>query len=95
MTIADKDGHAIGVRHMKLAINPDTGLPWKEGDEVKPGKLLGYMDSEGAPNKQAYHLHFEVGKWNKDTEQLTYEDPYTLDAKGQPSASNPWAKWWY
>ncbi len=95
LIIADDAGHAIGVRHMKLGRNPDAGLPWKEGDDVKPGQMLGFMDSAGVPKKEAYHLHFEVGKWDHKHGQLTLEDPYARDAKGFPSGSGEWAKWWY
>ena len=92
LIIADEAGHVIGVRHMKLARNPDGGLPWKKGDEVKAGQMLGTLDNVGAgPN----HLHFEVGKLDKKSGQVNLEDPYSPDAKGFPSGSGPWAKWRY
>ena len=92
LIIADEDGHAIGVRHMTLARNPDTKQPWKEGDEVRPGQLHGFMDSVGVRDKRAYHLHFEVGRWDEKSGRVIREDPYSPTTGGIRVRS--WAKWW-
>ena len=55
-----------------IAINPRTGIPFKEGDTVYQGEIIGYAGYIGNANKSVPHLHLNLSENNESTNPANY-----------------------
>ncbi|MFS4457316.1 M23 family metallopeptidase [Maribacter sp. 2304DJ31-5] len=65
----DSDNYQFGYWHLsEVETNPNTGEPYKAGDTIAQGDLIGYVGTTGNANSDdsaGPHLHLRGRKWTK------------------------------
>ncbi|MDO5968368.1 M23 family metallopeptidase [Flavivirga aquimarina] len=63
----DSNNFQFGYWHLsEIEINPNTGAPYKAGDTIAQGDLIGYTGTTGNANSvhsAGSHLHLRGRKW--------------------------------
>ena len=55
-----------------IAVNPRTGKPFRPGDEVFPGELIGYAGHTGNASADVPHLHLNMSRNGKSINPAEY-----------------------
>lgn len=76
--VHDKGQRATFYTHMSVSgrVGVDMKLkPWKRGDKVKRGDVLGIVGDDPKNPGDPRHLHFELWRWNGATKSWDKVDP--------------------